>query len=226
MDRLEDVQLGEELADAMLAMAATDMQVDFVRDVLSSPPAALPWQIGEALAESLLAADHSAVWPWNSTRDRKTPKASLPGADIVGLSIETETAVFLFGEVKSSEDGNAPPGVMHGRSGMIHQLEALATNLDIQFALLTWLFARCKDTEFEAWYLEALNEYVSSAGQRIRLVGCLMRGATPVNSADLEARGLALSATLASVTSVNLYAWYLDGSCGQWPTWLENEDHA
>lgn len=71
--------------------------------------------------------EHGAVWPWNENRDRKTPKASLPGADIVGFLGSGPDTVFLFGEVKTSSDKDNPPGVMAGRGGLAHQIDSLAS---------------------------------------------------------------------------------------------------
>jgi hypothetical protein len=52
------------------------------------------------------------------------PKASLPGADLVGLiALGADDAVLAIGEVKTFEDVDTHPGVMSGRSGMAHQLE-------------------------------------------------------------------------------------------------------
>ena len=43
-------------------------------------------------------------WPWNTVRNRRTPRASLPGADLVGFYRENDTVLLLFGEVKTSSD--------------------------------------------------------------------------------------------------------------------------
>jgi len=218
VERIYDLATADALEEELRALAQTDAQVGFIESVLSSTPEPLPWQIGESLAESLLAFGHGAVWPWNGARDLRTPRASLPGADLVGFSIEIDDAVFLFGEVKTSSDIAAPPGVMSGRSGMVHQLESLDSRVDIQFALINWLRARCLGTEHDAHFQAALARYVASQGREVSLVGCLMRDTEP-DSLDLQNRATALSQALVSPGVARLFAWYFDKRCIEWPNW-------
>ena len=37
-------------------------------------------------------------FPWNSDRDKRTPKASLPGADLVGFIENGDEVVLVLGE--------------------------------------------------------------------------------------------------------------------------------
>ena len=104
------------------------------------------WAVGEAIAEAYLRCEYEITWPWNMERDKRNPNASLPGADLVGFEIEGDDARLALGEVKTSTDVNTPPGVMNGRSGMIHQIDNLASNLSLICQLLKWLLPRCKGT--------------------------------------------------------------------------------
>ena len=62
-------------------------------------------------------------------RDKRTPKASLPGADLVDFVSHNGETRLVLGEVKCSSDRNTPPNVMIGRHGMTKQLETLATDI-------------------------------------------------------------------------------------------------
>ncbi|MCI0485980.1 MAG: hypothetical protein L0229_05210 [Blastocatellia bacterium] len=129
------------------ALATTDMASDTLRQLLSFEPSKEPWEVGEALAECLLEEEYSVKWPWNMERDKRAPKASLPGADLIGFIRQNDESSLLIGEVKTSNDSSAPPQVLYGRSGMIHQLDRLASNLEIHWQLIKWLHVRCKNTD-------------------------------------------------------------------------------
>lgn len=199
------------------------MATEFVERLLNSLPNTKDWEIGEALAECALQSEseHDVSWPWNTVCDRRTPRASLPGADLVGFLREDEDAFLLFGEVKTSRDASTPPGVMNGGSGMAWQLEQSATRLDIQHALLKWLHARCRVEPYRNLYERAVSRYLESAGRELFIVGVLIRDTKP-NELDFKARGESLSAKLKAPTRVNLIAWYLPVPILEWPNLLEN----
>src|SRR5690606_29430437 len=129
-------------------------------------------------------------WPWNTVRDRRTPRASLPGTDLVGFYRQGETVLLLFGEVKTSSEQSAPPNVMYGGSGMTWQLEESAKRLDIQRSLLQWLHARCLVEPYRDLYEKAVSRYLCSEGKELLIVGVLIRDTQP-NEADLQSRGKA-----------------------------------
>lgn len=206
-DRLFDVDNRERLEADMRALATSDMANDTLNSLLASEPPHLDWEVGEALAEYLLG-ESGCSWPWNSDRDRRTPKASLPGADLVGFIGSGADTRLAIGEVKTSNDASAPPGVMYGRSGMIHQLDALASKIDIHMCLIRWLHARCKNTEYWESFQTATERYLNSEGRDLALFGVLVRDTTP-NELDLRNRADALSSVVQSPTKVQLTAWYL-----------------
>ena len=198
-------------------LATTGMKTEFVERLLKAVPEPKSWEIGEALAECLLCDDHDRkfYFPWNTVRDRRTPRASLPGADLVGFQLEDDAVLLLFGEVKTSTDRNTPPSVMNGGSGMARQLERNATRLDIQRALILWLQARCTTPLYRQLYDKAVARYLESEGRELLLVGILIRDTAP-SELDLRACGRALATELPAPTRIELSAWYLPIPIGNW----------
>ena len=210
-------------ASDLRGLATTGMETEFVERVLNAVPALKGWEIGEALAECALGNDagREVHWPWNTVRDRRTPRASLPGADLVGFCREDDTVLLLFGEVKTSSDTKTPPGVMNGGSGMTWQLEQSATRLDVQHALLKWLHARCYDPPYHDLYENERWLATSSPKEKIvMLVGVLLRDTTP-SERDLKARGKTLAEKLPAPTRINLVAWYLPQPIADWSKLLQ-----
>ncbi|MGH8233012.1 MAG: hypothetical protein ACREPU_02280 [Rhodanobacteraceae bacterium] len=218
-NRVEDADTAFEAE--LRGMATTGMVTDFVEEFLRAVPDDKSWAVGEALAECVLADDddREVCWPWNLVRDRRTPRASLPGADLVGFCKEGESVLLLFGEVKTSSDAGAPPGVMNGSGGMAWQLEGQATRLDIQHALLKWLRSRCVVPQHRELYRAAVTRYLQSLGKEILLVGILLRDTAP-NERDIKARAKYLATKLGSPTRIEITAWYLPVPIKHWPTLL------
>jgi hypothetical protein len=219
--RVEDADAHDPFEVELRGMATTGMHTDFIERLLRAIPDEKSWAVGEALAECVLADDDTReiCWPWNLVRDRRTPRASLPGADLVGFCKEGESVLLLFGEVKTSSDARTPPNVMNGSGGMVWQLEDEATRLDIQHALLKWLRSRCESPGHQELYRTAVRRYVASVGKEILLVGILLRDTKP-NELDLKARAKALAAKLSAPTRIEITAWYLPVPINDWPTLL------
>ncbi len=205
-------------------LATTGMATEFVEHLLNAVPEPEGWEVGEALAECALRQDsgREVHWPWNTVRDRRTPRASLPGSDLVGFYREGDSVLLLFGEVKTSSDANTPPNVMYGGSGMAWQLEQSATRLDIQHALLKWLHSRCQSEPYRDLYEKAVGRYLKSEGKELLLVGILIRDTAP-SELDLKSRGQALSKKLSKPTRIELIAWYLPVPIAEWPKLLKEE---
>lgn len=199
-------------------LATTGMATEFVGRLLKAVRDPEGWEVGEAFAECALQHDSGRAmhWPWNTVRDRRTPRASLPGADLVGFFRDGDTILLLFGEVKTSSDTGAPPNVMYGGSGMTWQLEESATRLDIQHTLLRWLHARCRLMPHRGLYERAVARYLSSQGKDFLLVGVLIRDTRP-NELDVKSRAVALAAKLGARTRVVILAWYLPLAIPDWP---------
>jgi len=215
---------GSSFEADLRGLATTGMETQFVERLLRTVPEPEGWEVGEAFAECVLQTDsgREVHWPWNMVCDRRTPRASLPGADLVGFYSEAGTVLLLFGEVKTSSDTSAPPGVMYGGSGMTWQLEESATRLDIQHTLLKWLHARCRSQPYRDLYVKAVERYLRSEGKELLLIGVLVRDTAP-NELDLKSRGEALSRKLDAPTCVQLIAWYLPVPTSDWPQFVQGE---
>ena len=113
--RVRDNASGFE--EALRALATTDMASEQLERLRCATPDTKSWEIGEALAECFLETEPylDVCWPWNTVRDRRTPRASLPGADLVGFCRQEDDFWLLIGEVKTSSDASSPPGVMSGK---------------------------------------------------------------------------------------------------------------
>ncbi|MBM7784970.1 hypothetical protein JOD67_001650 [Tenggerimyces flavus] len=214
-ERAYDAEQTLRVVRELHSLATTDMQVVALREAIENESIPLPWELGEALAETLLQEWHGAIWVWNSGRDRRTRHASLPGADIVGMIVDERGVAILFGEVKTSSDARNPPQVMYSRTGMIHQLEGLCDRSLNHFTLLRWLRVRCTSDAHLDLYKRAARRYVESEGRDLALVGCLVRDTTPHEN-DLKARATALSTVTSAPTRAMLVAWYVPLPMSTW----------
>lgn len=217
LDLAFESDVAEKLQDLALTGASAEWLTEFLEDAVSRE--VLPWQVGEAIAEAVLENDHDVIFPWNTRRDERTPRSSLPGADLVGISVEPEGRRFVFGEVKSSSDENSPPRVVTGKSGMDRQLERLIDNDKLRFALIKWLFARVRDQEAGTSFDEALAAFVTTSGASVRLVGVLVRDTSPSED-DVSARGRALGERVPAPGSIELHAMYMPRPMGEWIEWV------
>jgi hypothetical protein len=213
-DRVNDAEFEADLAQDLQALATTDMATQTLESLLNAVVTPQDWEIGEAMAECLLSDEIGAVWPWNENRDRKTPKASLPGADIVGFIGEGEDTTFLFGEVKTSSHADNPPGVMNGRSGLAHQIDTLATTPSHHFTLIKWLSARCTTEDLRARFRTAAKRYLASEGKDFAIAGVLLRD-TAAHQDDLRTRGQTFGAG-PDQPRIRLDAWYTPRPITDW----------
>jgi hypothetical protein len=216
-DRLRDRERDDEFAAELQALATTGMASEFLEKLLNAVPASDTADIGEALAECVLESDRDReiTWPWNTSRDRRTPRASLPGADLVGFCRHDGVVLLLFGEVKTSADKRVPPRVMSNRDGMPWQLGQNATELGIQHSLLKWLRSRCLTAELKGLYRAAVSRYVSSGGKEMLLVGVLLRDTTPAEG-DVNRRVQELANRIGRPTQAELTVLYLPASICDW----------
>lgn len=219
--RLRDAEAQETFEEELQGLGTTEFATEFLERFLESVPEETSWEVGEALAESVLEEDENrdVVWPWNTVRDRRTPRASLPGADLVGFCRDDGGVRFLFGEVKTSGDESRPPRVMYGRSGMAWQLRTNATRLDVQNMLIQWLRFRCTTTEHEQLYREAVGKYLDSGGLEVLILGVLLRD-TPCAKEDVESHARRLARQLGRPVGVEILAWYLPIPIDEWPSAL------
>lgn len=217
-ERALDLAFCTATAGHLRDLAQTGLAADWIADFLedAESDAVLDWQVGEAFAEATLELQFEVSFPWNTRRDERVPKASLPGADLVGLSLTPAGAVLVFGEVKSSSDASSPPGVLVGKSGMVQQLERILDDRQTQLKLIQWLVARVEDGPQGDQLDEALGRFVNSEGAAVRLIGALIRDTAP-DEADISRRGQQLGDRAVAPGTVELHVWYLPLEMPEWP---------
>lgn len=222
--RLQDEDFNSSLKDEMQALGTTGMDPEVIESFLSQAPPVLDWEVGEALAECFLTEEPAwqAVWPSNPRRDRRSPRASLPGADLVGFKTAQGDVLLLFGEVKTSSDARTPPGVMNGRQqGLAYQIETQTHALSMEHStLLKWLWDRCKEPVNAAFFKQAARRYLASSGRDLLLMGMLMRDTEP-DELDLKAKGESLGKMVLAPTQVEFIALYTPKSISDWPALAE-----
>ncbi|MHC6071173.1 hypothetical protein [Ralstonia solanacearum] len=217
-ERAFDITANAAFSAKLVGYAETGMSAKWVQTKLQAPSSDNTpfWEIGEAVAECYLAAEHQAYWPWNKARDKKEWSESLPGADLVGFVPDDDGYRLVLGEVKSSSDADAPPNVMYGRSGMNHQLLELVNDHEKMRSLLYWLQHRVQGHAIaEEAFDNAASRYVRSCGGDMLVTGVLVRDQPP-READLEARASKLAAAAKSTKDVLLVALYLHVQSDDW----------
>ncbi len=208
-ERLQDKEGDSIFATHLRGVAGTLQEQNSLNEILAAEwTEEREWSVGEAIAEAYLARGYDVVWPWNMARDKRHPRASLPGADLVGFRVTNGKARLVLGEVKTSSDPNAPPGVMSGNKGMPHQIGGLAGDPSLIVRLLKWLFPRCKNTEHEARFNEAMTLFFSSGNKAVALIGVLIRDTDP-SELDLKAGGRYIAERIQTPTTCRLIAIYL-----------------
>ena len=216
--RLHDREGADDFEVHLRGLANTGFKRDSLGAILAAEvPEERDWAIGEAMAEAHLQQAHDVVWPWNMERDKRTPKASLPGADLVGFQVEGDVVRLALGEVKTSSDKKTPPNVMSGRGGMKHQLDELAQNLTLIGQLLKWLQPRCRGTAHEPSFDSAVGLLLESGNRAVALFGVLIRDIQP-DELDLSARAKTLAGSLQNPTRCQLIALYLPCTVADLPT--------
>jgi len=176
------------------------------------------WKIGEAFSEFFLETAFQVRFWHNHLRDLKNPKASPTGADLVGfIDIEGNT-LFVFGEVKTSEDERCPPQVVYGRTGLKNQISELKNNKTISNNLIRYLGFKVRDLPktdpFYMDYHNALRIFIRNR-YRIHLFGLLVRD-TKCNSKDLESGYNNLKDTTHKDMIIKLIGLYIPIKMEKW----------
>lgn len=215
--RLHDDEGKTELKLHLNSLASTGFAQDSLKAILEAEhPEERDWAVGEALAEAWLSREHGVVWPWNMERDKRTPLASLPGADLVGFVTQGSETRLVLGEVKCSSDSNAPPNVMTGRHGMTRQLETLVTDIGLLYTLIRWLQPRCRGNESEPHFNAAIGLLLQSGNKAMTLFGVLVRDTQP-DERDLRNRGQHLGGIVKAPAGCHLLALHLPCSIASLP---------
>lgn len=220
--RLHDQAAQDDFKVHLRGLATTGFAQTSLNTLLAAEtPEERDWAIAEALAEAWLKQKHGVIWPWNTERDKRTPKASLPGADLIGLIELGNETRLVFGEVKASSDKSTPPNVMYGSKGITQQLETLATNLSILYQLLLYLQPRCKNSPHEDQFNAAVALFLNSGNKAIALFGVLIRDTAPAEN-DLKSRAQHLAKQISPPSTCNLQALYLPHAISDLPNLLSS----
>lgn len=180
--KLAESDGAEQLRQHLIELETTGFDLRGLLGQIESSPRAKGWEIGEAFAETALEDGHEAMFPWATGLDKRSRKASLPGADLVGLQRHASPR-FVFGQVKSSSEDRVPPQVVNSTPDCLrNQMIQLRHCRADQQQLISWLLVRMRGTDWEAAFNEALNRY--SEGD-LWLVGVLVSGRRDPVEADL-----------------------------------------
>jgi hypothetical protein len=188
------------------------------------------WRIGEAFAEYYIETNSAAKFYINELRDARNIFGNKTGADLLGfIEIAGET-IFLFGEVKTSDDKSSPPNILYSRKnkkgyvekGMIDQLKDLSDNLVIKRQLIRNMAFKVKDLEkanqFRIDYLQSVKNFKYD---KFHLFGVLVRDTIPTKK-DLESRFKSLSADIKKETNLKLIALYVPVKMEHWNKMVNN----
>lgn len=213
-NRLKDTPGLIVVENHLKAVVSTGFEVENLKTLLNSDvQEERGWAVGESFSEAILEQELGVIFPWNLSRDLRNGNASPAGADIVGFINDGGQHKLLFGEVKTSEENRYPPQVVTSRTGIANQLETLGTSSTILITLIKWLVHRCKETEYEPYFNEAVKYLFSNSNQGMYLVGVLVRPNITVNENDLRRRATKLGNTFnGTVTKALLLAYYLPHS--------------
>ena len=210
--KLFDYSGTETLMNEYGDIARTGFQKAKLQEIFKSRHEPIPWRIGEALSECYLEDYCNARFHYESSRDAKNPRSNLTGADIVGFIDINDQTIFLFGEVKTSNQKLSPPTILYGRSGLIKQLEIIVNKKEVRYDLIKWLGFKAKNLEnthgFQIDYRRALEFYLRSDGELVKIVGILVRDIEP-NEKDLKSRYNRLLKNLNKNIYFDLKAFYL-----------------
>lgn len=203
----------EELRSHLIELGATGFDLSALAEQVEASPRAKDWEVGEAFAEVVLEDEHGALFPWPTAFDKRSPKASLQGPDLVGFHRKAAPR-FVFGEVKSTSEQRVPPQVVHsGDHCLKDQMQRLCHSSSLRQTLIEYLLVRTKETAWEEAFNEALENYASDD---LWLAGVLVSGGREPNEADLT-RICAEIGHKGGKTDVSLLGFYLPFPKADWP---------
>ncbi len=213
--RVYDQDTIDGFADDVAALAVEGFDNTALLEYVDAPPTKPGLHdIGESVADLFLIEKDGLLLPSNRRRDLRTPKGSLPGADIAGYSKTAHgNYQFAFGEIKTSTDAASPPSVMtHSDHGMVAQLIRLNNSLEIRRQLIYYLRSRRASTELTLAYSSSME---SLAQGEYRLFGVLVRGVAPASS-DVLKPVAKLRANISSDKKCSVYVLHADLAFDQW----------
>ena len=205
-----DKQGTEELIAELRSTDFSETQLKEVFSLESQEELLKNFRIGEALVETLLSEHFSVLFYWNSVRDEANPHGNRTGVDIIGFQKRNGKLNFVFVEVKTSYDADAPPSVIYS---LTKQLEELATYNHIPKNAIRCLGFKAKTAGFITEFKEALSEFVT---KRYVVAGGLVRDTSP-NQLDIKQRFLKLDKDTPAEIHVQMYTFYFMKKIEKWP---------
>ena len=177
--------LGDTNFDELINnLSDTGFDTSTLETVLASQPGLTSWEWGECFAYDQVEKHLGINIPWPPFWDRRLRRASLPGADIIGLKDEGNNIIFVFGEIKTSSQEKYPPDVMtKPNDGLIDQIKRLASRETIKDHI-QWLSLRAEGKDWKEDFNKALKYYVQHDIGYI-IIGLLIRDTLP-NVHDLK----------------------------------------
>lgn len=213
---LADEEGQAELADFCGALGLTGFAQQVLEETLEANEEedhSRGWREGEALAEAWLTAHKACEFPWPFNRDLRHHRASLPGAEMVGMAgAGPDDAVLAFGQVKTSKDVRIPPSVVTaGSKCLIQQMRDLREDDKIKKTLVQYLAYRGCAADGEPWvakFQAALIRYCESGKLQMAIFGVLIRDVAQA-ALDLSAAAVTLANGCDPRTRMELVAIYL-----------------
>jgi hypothetical protein len=213
--KLRDSDGSALLQEYVLELGDTGFDTGGLSRQVTPSPRAKDWEIGEAFAEAMLEDHHEGSFPWPTALDKRTPKASLPGPDLVGFHRKIAPR-FLFGEIKSSSAEDPRGLVTDADDALLKQISRLTTSTPHQQQLIQWMLVKAKqDPRWLPVLNAALKQYSTPTG-RGWIVGILVRGGRVPAQTELAKAQEELVATADTGFDVALMAFYVPFHKDDW----------
>ena len=162
-------------------VSQTGFDPELIKSAFTSGEIPLDWKIGEKISECFLEDYCDSVFPYNDSRDAKDSSSNLPGTDMVGFFNVDDKALFLFGEVKTSDQKTSPPSVVAGKDGLLNQLDEIKTSQKKRKELILWLGHKVEPLgpdhgHVRSWRAAFIAHYRHS---EYKIFGVMIRGTGP-----------------------------------------------
>lgn len=222
---LQDEQGLADLSEFCSDLVLTGFGADTLKDTLKPLPDenhSKGWREGEALAEAWLTTHRGCEFPWPFKRDLRHPRASLPGAELVGVCSSAPTDhLLVFGQVKTSKEAKNPPQVVTNKAdGLVRQMTDLREKDDLKKSIILYLTYRALSEPAASWVMKfrsALTKYCDSGKLALVIFGVLLRDVA-AKALDVSSAAEVLAVGCHALTRMELVALYLpEGSIASGP---------
>lgn len=186
-------------------------QLEATLEPIEEEEHSIGWREGEALGEAWLTAHKECEFPWPFNRDLRHHRASMPGAEMVGMSGSgPDDAVLAFGQVKTSKERRFPPqAVTERKKGLVTQMRDLRDNEKLKRTIVNYLaFRAVVGGSWVQKFRNALTRYFNSGMLHVAIFGVLVRDVA-TDSGDLSAAAATLAQRCDPRTRMELVAIYL-----------------